>query len=104
MENNTYKLYPTENLYVYLLLDTTNGKIKFVQWNLEYNDEFSVVLNDKDLSYGISLGKKTERFELYPTKNMFQFLLLDKITGNVWHIQWAFDPKNNWIRKIQEIG
>ena len=66
--------------------------------------EFSVVLNDKDLSDGISLGKKNERFELYQTKNIFQFLLLDKITGNMWHVQWGFEPENNLIRKIQEIG
>ena len=66
--------------------------------------EFSVVLNDKDLSDGISLVKKTERFELYQTKNIFQFLLLDKITGNLWYVQWGFEPENNLIRKIQEIG
>lgn len=104
MANNTYKLYSTKNLYISLRLNTTNGKIKLVQWSLEDGKEFSVVLNDKDLSDGISLGKKTERFELYQTKNIFQFLLLDKITGNMWHVQWGFEPKNNWIRKIQEIG
>ena len=62
--------------------------------------EFSVVLNDKDLSDGISLGKKTERFELYQTKNIFQFLLLDKITGNMWHVQWGLDSKKRWIVPI----
>ena len=104
MANNTYKLYPTKNLYISLRLNTTNGKIKLVQWSLEDGKEFSVVLNDKDLSDGISLGKKTERFELYQTKNTFHFLLLDKITGNMWHVQWGFEPENNLIRKIQEIG
>lgn len=104
MANNTYKLYPTKNLYISLRLNTTNGKIKLVQWSLEDGKEFSVVLNDKDLSDGISLGKKTERFELYQTKNIFQFLLLDKITGNMWHVQWGFESENNLIRKIQEIG
>lgn len=103
MVTNTYKLYPTENNHISLLLDTTNGKIKLVQWNLDADNEFSVVLNDEDLSDGISLGKKTERFELYPTKSIFQFLLLDKITGNMWHVQWGFEPENNLIRKIQEL-
>lgn len=103
MVTNTYKLYPTENNHISLLLDTTNGKIKLVQWNLDADNEFSVVLNDEDLSDGISLGKKTERFELYPTKSIFQFLLLDKITGNMWHVQWGFDIKDRWVRKIQAL-
>lgn len=103
MVTNTYKLYPTENNHISLLLDTTNGKIRLIQWSLDSNNEFSTLLNDEDLSDGISLGKKTERFELYPTKNIFQFLLLDKITGSVWHVQWGFDPENNLIRKIQAL-
>lgn len=32
---NTYKLYPTNNIYIFLLLNTSNGKIKLVQWSLD---------------------------------------------------------------------
>lgn len=73
MANNTYKLYPTKNLYISLRLNTTNGKIKLVQWSLEDGKEFSVALNDKDLSDGISLGKKTERLNYTKQRTYFSF-------------------------------
>lgn len=39
-------------------------------------------------------------FELYPTQNMYQFLLLDKVTGRTWHVQWGFEEKERWIQRI----
>lgn len=50
------------------------------------------------------IAKISSDYCLWKTKNIFQFLLLDKITGNMWHVQWGFEPENNLIRKIQEIG
>lgn len=72
-----FKLYPTENIYNFLLLDTETGKIDIVQWSLDDGKEGSATINDKDLSLNTGCGT----FELYPTKNMYQFLLLDKVTG-----------------------
>lgn len=94
---NRYKLYPTDNIYIFLQLDTSTGRIDLVQWTLE-NDEKdgSVTLNNEDLSYGTGYGN----FELYPTKNMFQFLLLDKVTGRRWHVQWGFNADKRWIKRI----
>jgi hypothetical protein len=70
-----YKLYPTENIYTFLRLDTKTGKIDQVQWSLDKEKEGSVSINKDDLS-GFDYG--SGRFELYPTKNMYQFILLDK--------------------------
>lgn len=91
-----YKLYPTENIYNFLLLDTMTGKIEIVQWSLEDEKEGTAVLNSEDLSLGTGCGT----FELYPTQNLFQFLLLDKITGRKWHVQWGFEASDRWIRQI----
>ena len=33
--SNTDKLYKTENIYIFLRLNTSNGKIDQVQWNLD---------------------------------------------------------------------
>ena len=33
--SNTYKLYKTEHIYIFLRLNTSNGKIDQVQWNLD---------------------------------------------------------------------
>ena len=42
-----YKLYPTENMYNFLQLDTKTGKIDVVQWSLDDEEEFSVHLMAK---------------------------------------------------------
>ena len=99
--SNTYKLYKTENIYIFLRLNTSNGKIDLVQWNLDRDKEFITVLNDVDLTYGISIGNHNGRFELYPTQNMYQFLLLDKNLGSMWHVQWGFYSEKRWIVPIK---
>ena len=91
-----YKLYPIENIYNFLQLDTMTGKIEIVQWSLEDDKEGSATLNDEDLSLGTGCGT----FELYPTQNMYQFLLLDKVTGRRWHVQWGFESSKRWIKRI----
>lgn len=96
-EINRYKLYPTENMYNFLQLDTATGQIEIVQWSLDDKKEFSVTLNSEDLSY---YDTGCGRFELYPTKNIYQFLLLDKLTGRIWHVQWGFEPGKRWIKSI----
>lgn len=100
MLSNTYKLYPTENIYTLLQLNTTNGKINQVQWNLDKDKEFTMIINDVDLSHGFKFGNYTDRFELYPTKNMYQFILLDKNAGSMWHVQWGTKESERWIRPI----
>ena len=93
-----YKLYQTENIYILLQLDTKTGKIKILQWSLDSDKELTVVLNDVDLTFGYGHGSGT--FELYPTKNMYQFILLDKTDGRMWHVQWGTESSKQWIRRI----
>lgn len=93
-----YKLYQTDNIYTFLQLDTKTGMIEQVQWSLDSNKEGSITINGDDLTYG--QGKGSGSFELYPTKNMYQFLLLDKTTGRKWHVQWGMESTNRWIRRI----
>lgn len=91
-----FKLYPTENIYTFLKLDTATGEIDQIQWSLDREKEGSVTINNVDLSYGTGNGT----FELYPTKNIYQFLLLDKVTGRQWHVQWGMESTKRWIVKI----
>lgn len=93
-----YKLYQTENIYTLLQLDTKTGTIDQLQWSLDSDKEFSVPINEKDLSYGMGYGSNS--FELYPTKNMYQFILIDKTDGRKWHVQWGTESKKRWIRKF----
>lgn len=93
--NDRYRFYPTENIYNFLKLDIRTGRIAQVQWSLDISKEGSVSINSDDLSCG-----RGSLFELYPTKNMYQFLLLDKSNGRAWHVQWGLKDKERWIRSI----
>ena len=93
---NRFKLYPTENIYTFLKLDTATGKIDQLQWSLESDNEGSVPINSDDLSLEPGCGT----FELYPTMNMYQFILLDKVSGRQWHIQWGMKSSQRWIRRF----
>lgn len=95
---NRFKLYQTDNIYTFLELDTKTGKIKQVQWSLESDNEFSVSINSDDLTFGY--GYDSGSFELYPTKNMYQFILIDKTDGRKWHVQWGMESIQRWIRRI----
>jgi len=93
-----YKLYQTDNIYTFLQLDTKTGMIEQVQWSLDSDNEGSVSINSDDFSYGLGYGSGS--FELYPTKNMYQFILLDKTTGRKWHVQWGMEASKRRIRRI----
>lgn len=94
-----YKLYQTENTFTLLQLDTKTGMIDQVQWSLDPLNEGSITINGDDLNliYGFGSGS----FELYPTKNMYQFILLDKTSGRKWHVQWGMEAEKRWIRRIR---
>lgn len=95
---NRYKLYQTENTYNLLQLDTKTGQIEQVQWSLDTKNEGTMKINSTDLSIGYGTGSGT--FELYPTKNMYQFILIDKTNGRKWHVQWGMKDSERWIRRI----
>ena len=93
-----YKLYPTDNIYTFLKLNTKTGEIDQLQWSLDENNEGSVPINSEDLSL---LTIEAGQFELYPTKNMYQFILIDKVIGRTWHVQWGMEASKRWIRRIR---
>lgn len=95
-ERGRYKMYPTENIYNLLKLDTATGRIEQVQWSLKDSEEMTVSINSSYLSYSGKIGT----FELYPTKNMYQFILLDTTNGRTWHVQWGTESKKRWIQRI----
>ncbi|MBE6324713.1 MAG: hypothetical protein E7074_07030 [Bacteroidales bacterium] len=99
---NRFKMYKTESLYNLLKLDTKTGKVWQVQWYLDDpNREGTWVINDSDLSMGEGYGSNS--FELYPTNNIYQFILIDKTDGRMWHLQWGTGGnKERWIRRIYE--
>lgn len=99
-ENTTrYKLYPTQNMWTFLKLDTQTGKIWQVQYDIKDNNRFETAVNLTNLS-PIFEQPVNDRFELYPTQNIYNFILLDKIDGATWQVQWSIDDDKRFIIPI----
>ncbi len=79
-----YRLFSTQNIYTLLKLDTRAGRIWQVQWG-DKDHRLIVPVNETALVSGGKAG----RFTLYPTSNIFTFILLDQETGDTWHVQWG---------------
>lgn len=95
----SYRLFPTENRWTFIKLNTRNGKMWQVQYDTEGEDRFEIFLN-----YTPLVDKEQEmndRFTLYPTKNMWTFILLDQHNGKMWQVQWSIESKNRFILPIE---
>lgn len=98
-ETFAYKLFPTQNMWTFLKLNTRNGMIWQVQWSFDEKKRFESFLNFWSL-----VDKEDEingRFELYPTTNIYNFVLLDKINGRTWQVQWSQDVNKKGIVLIK---
>jgi hypothetical protein len=95
-----YRLFSTKNLYTFIKLDTRNGKLWQVQWSTG-DDAFQVPLSLTSLVS--SEEEKNGRFFLYPTINIYNFILLDQIDGRVWQVQWNTEAKNRLVVPINSI-
>ena len=40
------------------------------------------------------------RFTLYPTSNMYNFILLDQIDGRMWQVQWSMKEDSRFVIQI----
>lgn len=101
-EGAVYKLFPTNNMWTFLKLDTRNGRIWQVQLSVkgdDYRFESPLTL----LKLADEAQEKNGRFTLYPTSNFYTFILLDQIDGRTWQVQWASEPKDRGIMPIQSI-
>ena len=90
-----YKIYPTENVYISIKLDTATGKLWMIQIGLGDTYGGTVPIDETSLS-GFSEEVRNGRFELYPTKNMYNFILLDTELGRTYQVQWSTEPDKRW--------
>ena len=95
-----FKMYKTENLYNLLKLDTATGAVWMVQY--EMNDKASAGEFEVD-STSLLWSWETPvagRYELYPTKNMYNFILLDTLSGKTYQVQWNIKPSQRFRIRI----
>ena len=89
-----FKLFSTQNQWIFLKLNTRNGKIWLFQWSLDPESRFETVLNSR--SFASTEKEKNGRFTLYSTVNFYNFILVDQVDGRTWQVQWSLDP-NEWL-------
>ncbi len=94
-----YKIYPTENMLNSLKLDTATGRIWIVQIGVGDADAMTGKLNDESLIMNTE-EIRAGRFELYPTKNMYNFIMLDTEKGHTYQVQWHTDPDKRIVNLI----
>ena len=86
--NKVFELYTTKSDLVFLRLDTRYGYI----WMIEGSTDSSLTENEQILIHDHPLDFDNDpfigRFELFPTKNIYNFMMIDKKLGNVMQIQY----------------
>ena len=96
-----YQLFPTQNMWTFIKLDTRTG----VMWQVQYSTKGDDYRFETYLS-SMSLIQSEEeaingRFTLYPTQNTYNFILLDQIDGRTWQVQWSMDAENRVVLPIR---
>lgn len=96
--NVVYRLFSTRNMYTFIKLDTRNGQMWQVQWDTKSNQSETSL----SLVYLVSEEEeKNGRFFLYPTTNIYNFILIDQVDGRVWQVQWSNSAKERMIVPIK---
>lgn len=82
-----FRLFETHNIWSHLLLDTITGRVWHVIYSLDSVGGV-IPINSKSLLRGED-SAEMGRFTLYPTSNVWNFILLDQINGRVWQCQFT---------------
>ncbi len=85
--NVVYRLFATRNMYTFIKLNTRNGQMWQIQWDTNPKYRFETILSS--ISLANENEEKNGRFFLYPTSNIYTFILLDQINGKAWQVQWG---------------
>jgi len=95
--NVTFRLFSTKNMYTFINLNTRNGQMWQVQWDTKGN-QIRTPLSLINLVS--SEDEMNGRFFLYPTTNIYNFILIDQNDGRVWQVQWSADVENRMVIPI----
>jgi len=125
-----YVIYPTKNIYTSLLLDTQTGRIWQIQIRSANSDSMKSVLSDlyyyfdeeeskreyetdlqawkdnpddnykPDVKLYKELVGKIGQFKLYPTDNMYSFIMVNTETGSTYQVQWSIDKDKRFVEII----
>lgn len=95
-----YKMYRTSSMYINLKLDTATGEVTAVQigMNKESSRMVCLICEARDTT---SWGQDNiGRYELYPTGNNYNFILLDTAFGDTYQVQWSTKQEECFALRI----
>lgn len=95
-----FLLFPTKNMFIFLKLDTSTGELWMVQYSTT-GTQMEVIFPSLYYPLVSSTEQSNGRFFLYPTQNMYNFLLIDQIDGRVWQAQWSTELENVGLLRIK---
>jgi hypothetical protein len=94
-----FRLFRTQNMWNQLLLDTRTGLLWQVAFSVEEKGlRMKIPINVTLLASGANAT--IGRFTLYPTDNMWNFLLLDQLDGRAWLCQFSAKPDLQGCRNL----
>jgi hypothetical protein len=85
-----FRMFKTSNTWNFLELDTQTGKVWQVQFSVGEKDSRMKLEVRPDV---VATGGKPGRFTLYPTRNIYNFILLDQDIGKTWQVQWSIEKE-----------
>lgn len=95
-----YKLFPTQNYWTFIKLDTRNGKMWQVHFTISNEGyEGELTLNSRSLLW-TEEEEVNGRFTLYSTNNIYNFILLDQINGRTYQVQWHHESDKRFVSRI----
>lgn len=81
-----FRLFKTKNTWNFIELDTQTGRVWQVQFVVKDDSGRMKVPISAEV---LAKDGKPGRFTIYPTKNMYNFVLLDQESGRTWQVQWS---------------
>jgi len=101
IDEPSYEMYPTKNMWNFLKLNTITVQVWVVQYGLTDENRIQIPVNSSGLLWNDEQRIKG-RFKLIPTENMWNFILIDQVDGRVWQVQWSTSPSNMGVMKISD--
>ena len=101
--NPRFKMYKTTHDYISLKLDTATGKVWMVQIGMgDKASRMEIPVDDTspllDMSEAIN-----GRYELYPTNNSYNFIMIDTHYGSTYQVQWHIENSKRFRKTINEV-
>lgn len=95
---NRFQLFPTQNMWNLIMLDSYTGRIWQVQYSTQDFDlKLCIPINDRELS-----NNTKSVFYIQPLTSMFQYYLINDITGDMWKFQWSTKGDDyRWIERYK---